>query len=151
VTLEENLFAATAGAGDENVDPVDMIDEFNKTRSTFRKSVHTFLTEEQFETMLGYSAAIFYELANDIARVYVTQFKESLTLTDDRVTALTLVVNEDLRSVVEAFLEWDEAGVDQPGSDTMNKELLEIREHTRAGVKKILTEDQWNKLQNTRG
>jgi hypothetical protein len=149
VTLEENLDAATAGVGDKNVDPADMIDEFNATRRAFRDTVGTFLNEEKFSTMMNYSNAIFYELADDIARVRVMKFKESLKLTDDQVTALTLVVNEDLRSVVEAFLVWDGEGA-QPGSDTMSKSLTEIRENTRTHVKKILTEDQWTKLQKMR-
>jgi len=151
VTLEENLDAATAGVGDKNVDPVDMIDNFNTARSAFRDSVGTFLSTEQFETMLKYSSAIFYELADDIARVRVTRFKESLKLTDDQMPALTFVVNEDLRSVVEAFLIWDGEDTSQPASDTMSKSLVEIRENTRTEVKKILTEDQWTKLQQMRG
>jgi hypothetical protein len=150
VTLEENLDAATAGVGDKNVDPVDMIDEFNAARRSFRDSVSTFLDKDQFDSMMNYSNAIFYELADDVARARVMEFKKSLKLTDDQVTALTLVVNEDLRSVVEAFLVWDGEG-DQPGSDTMSKSLLEIRENTRTHVQKILTEDQWTKLQKMRG
>jgi len=151
VTLEENLDEATAGVGNVNVDPVDMIDKFNNARSTFRKSVAKFLSAEQLETMMKYASDVFYELAQDIARVRVMAFEESLKLTDDQVTSLTLVVNKDLRTVVESFLVWDEDDTNQPGSDTMNKSLLEIRENTRAEVKKILTKDQWTKLQKMRG
>jgi hypothetical protein len=150
VTLEENLDAATAGVGDENVDPRDMIDDFGTTRRAFRDSVGTFLSPEQFKTMMKYSSAIFYELAEDIARVRVTKFKESLALTDDQMTALTLVVNEELRSVVEAFLVYDEGDIDQSVADALSKSLLEIRENTRTEVKKILTEDQWAKFQQMR-
>ncbi len=151
VTLEENLDAATAGVGDENVDPQSMIDDFNKARSAFRDSVGTFLSTEQFNSMLRYSSAIFYELAEDIARVRVKEFKDSLKLTDDQMTALTLVVNEDLRSVVETFLIYDEGDVNGSVADAMSKSLLEIRENTRAQVQKILTDDQWTKLQKMRG
>jgi hypothetical protein len=150
VTLEENLDAATAGVGDENVDPQSMIDDFNATRSAFRDSVSTFLSAEKFETMLKYSSAIFYELAEDIARVHVKKFKDSLKLTDDQMTALTLVVNEDLRSVVETFLLYDEGDISGSVADAMNKSLLGIRENSRTEVKKILTEDQWTKLQQMR-
>ena len=150
VTLEENLDAATAGVGDENVDPQNMIDDFNTARSAFRDSVGTFLSTEQFKTMLRYSSAIFYELAEDIALVRVKKFKDSLKLTDDQMTALTLVVNEDLRSVVETFLVYNERDVDQSVADSMSKSLLEIRENTRTEVKKILTEDQWTKFQQLR-
>ena len=145
VNLEENLDAATAGVGDKNVDPADMIKEFNAARRAFRDSVSTFLSPEQFESMLDYSNAIVYELADDIAGVRVKKYKESLKLTDDQISALTLVVNEDLRSVAEAFLEWNGEG-NQPDSGTMIKSLQDIREHTRNQVKKILTEDQWAKL-----
>lgn len=150
VTLEENLDAATAGVGDENVDPANMIDDFNTARSAFRDSVGTFLSTEQFKTMLRYSSAIFYELAEDIARVRVKKFKDSLKLTDDQMTALTLVVNEELRSVVETFLAYDEGDISGSVADAMSKSLLEIRENTRTEVKKILTEDQWTKFQQLR-
>ena len=150
VTLEENLDAATAGVGDENVDPQNMIDDFNTARSAFRDSVGTFLSTEQFKTMLRYSSAIFYELAEDIALVRVKKFKDSLKLTDNQMTALTLVVNEDLRSVVETFMVYDEGDVNGSVADAMNKSLLEIRQNTRTEAKKILTEDQWTKLQQMR-
>jgi len=151
VTLEENLDAATAGVGDENVDTGKMIDDFNATRSVFRDSVSTFLSPEKFETMLKYSSAIFYELADDIARVRVKKFKVSLKLTDDQMTALTLVVNEDLRSVVETCLVYNEGEVERSVADSMRKDLHGIRENTRAQVKKILSEEQWTKLQKMSG
>jgi hypothetical protein len=151
VTLEENLDAATAGVGEANVDPQKMIDDFNMARSTFRDTVGTFLSPEKFDTMMKYSAAIVYELADDIAKVHVKKFKDSLKLTDDQMTALTLVVNEDLRSVVETCLVYDEGEVSQSVADAMRKDLLEVRENTRAQVKKILNEDQWTKLQKMRG
>ena len=149
VTLEENLVIATAGVGDENVDPQVMIDDFNAARSTFREKVGTFLDAEQFETMSKYSSAIFYKLTENIARIQVKQFEESLELTDDQMTALTLVVDEDLRSVVETFLVHDDSDDFDP--DAMIKSLSEIRGNTRADVKKILTGDQWTKLQKMRG
>jgi hypothetical protein len=151
VTLEENLNAATAGVGDENVDPQNMMDDFKTARSAFRDSVGTFLSTEQFKTMLKYSSAIMYELAEDIAEVRVKKFKDSLKLTDDQMTALTLVVNEELRSVVETFLVYDEGDISQSVPDAMSKSLLGIRENTRTEVKKILTEDQWTKFQQMRG
>ena len=151
VTLEENLGAATAGVGGENIDPEKILRKFNATRSAFRDSVGTFLSKEKFDTMMKYSSAIIYELADDIARVHVTKFKKSLKLTDNQMTALTLVVNEDLRSVVETCLLYDEGEVDGAVADAMQKELLEVRENTRAEVKKILNEDQWTKLQQMRG
>jgi len=149
VTLEENLVIATAGVGDETVDPQSMIDDFNAARSTFRKSVRTFLDAEQLETMLKYSSAIYYKLTETISRVRVKQYKDSLELTDNQMTALTLVVDEDLRSVIETFLEYDDVIDFDP--DVMTKSLLDIRENTRADVKKILTGDQWTKLQKMRG
>ncbi len=149
VTLEENLVIATADVGDENVDPQDMIDDFNAARSTFRESVGSFLGAEKLETMQKYSSAIFYKLTENISRVRVKQFKDSLELTDDQMTALTLVVDEDLRSVVETFLVHDDSDDFDP--DAMIKSLFEIRENTRADVKKILTGDQWTKLQKMRG
>jgi len=151
VTLEENLDAATAGVGDENVDTGKMIADFNATRSAFRDSVGTFLSTEQFDTMLKYSSAIFYELADDIARGHVKKFKKSLKLTDDQMTALTLVVNEDLRSVVETLLIYGDGDMGASGDDAVKKSLLEIRENTRGEVQKILNEDQWKKLQQMRG
>ena len=151
ITLEGNLDAATAGVGDENVDPQSMIDDFNATRRAFRDSVGTFLSKEQFDTMLKYSSAIFYELAEDIARIRVTKYKESLKLTDDQMPALTLVVNEDLRSVVETFLVFGEGAADGSVPAVMSKELLDVRENTRDQVKKILNEDQWAKLQKMKG
>ncbi len=149
VTLEENLVIATAGVGDENVDPQDMIDEFNATRSKFRESVGSFLDAEQLETMAQYSSAIFYKLTENIARIRVKQFEDSLELTDDQMTALTLVVDEDMRSVVETFLLHDES--DEFDPDAMIKSLSEIRENTQADIKRILTGDQWTKLQKMRG
>ena len=77
------------------------------------------------------------------------QYKDSLELTDNQMTALTLVVDEDLRSVIETFLEYDDVIDFDP--DVMTKSLLDIRENTRADVKKILTGDQWTKLQKMRG
>jgi hypothetical protein len=151
VELEDRLHAATAGVGDESLDPKKMIDDFNAARGAFRDSVGTFLSREKFDTMLKYSSAIVYELAEDIARVRVKKYKDSLKLTDDQMTALTLVVNEDLRSIVETCLIYDEGEVDGSVADAMRKELLEIRENTRAEVKKLLTEDQWTKLQKIRG
>jgi len=151
ITLEEDLYAATTGVGDENVDAAKVLDDFNATRSAFRDSVSTFLTPDKLETMLNYSSAIFYELADDIARVHVKTFKKSLGLTDDQITALTLVINEDLRSVVETCLIYNEGEVDNSVADSMKRELQGIRENTRAQVKKILTDDQWTKLQKMRG
>jgi hypothetical protein len=149
VTLEENLVIATADVGDENVDPQDMIDDFNATRSAFRESVGSFLDAEQLETMGKYSSAIFYKLTENIARVRVKQFEDSLELTDDQMTALTLVVDEDMRSVVETFLLHDES--DEFDPDAMIKSLTDIRGNTQADIKKILTGDQWTKLQKMRG
>ena len=78
------------------------------------------------------------------------KFKDSLKLTDDQMTALTLVVNEELRSVVETFLAYDEGDISGSVADAMSKSLLGIRENTRTEVKKILTEDQWTKFQQLR-
>jgi hypothetical protein len=151
VTLEENLDAATAGVGDENVDAGKMIADFNATRSAFRDTVGTFLSAEQFGTMQKYNSAILYELADDIAGVHVKKFQKSLKLTDDQMIALTLVVNEDLRSIVETCLVYDEGEVDGSVAEAMRRELLGIRENTRVEVKKILNEVQWKKLQQMRG
>ena len=151
VTLEENLHAATAGVGSEDFDPADLIDNFYTTRVTFRDSVGTFLSKEQFDTMLKYSSAIFYELADDIARVHMKQFKHSLELTDDQMTSLTLVVNEDLRSIVETLLIYGEGADDGSAPAVMSEALLEVRKDSLSEVKKILTEDQWTKLQKMRG
>jgi len=151
VTLEENLHATTTSVGDENIDPQKMIDDFNATRRAFRDSVGTFLSKEQFDTMLTYSSAIFYELADDIARVHMKQFKHSLELTDDQMTSLTLVVNEDLRSIVETLLIYGEGADDGSAPAVMSEALLEVRKDSLAEVKKILTEDQWTMLQKMRG
>ena len=147
VTLEENLYAATAGVGDENIDPQQIIDDFNATRSAFRDTCGTFLSKEQFDTMMKYSSAIFYELADDIARVQVKHFEDSLELTGEQMTALTLVVNEDLRSVVETLLVYGEGADDGSAPEVMSEELRDVRENTRAQIKKILSEEQWTKLQ----
>jgi hypothetical protein len=151
VELEDGLHAATASVGDKNADPKKMIHDFNTARSSFRDSVDTFLGPDKFKTMMKYSSAIFYELAEDIGRVRVKKYKDSLKLTDDQMTALTLVVSEDLRSVVETFLVYDVDNVSGSATDAMSKSLTEIRENTRAQVKKILTADQWSKLQEMRG
>jgi hypothetical protein len=149
VTLEENLHAATAGVGDKNVDPQSMIDDFNMTRATFRDSIGTFLSTDQFNGMMKYSSAIFYELAEDIARVRVKQYKDSLKLTDDQMSALTFVVNEDLRSVIQTFVMYNDSDDFVP--EAINESLLEIRANTREEITKILTEDQVKKLQKMRG
>jgi len=151
VELEEGLNAVTAGVGNENLDTGKMIDDFNATRGAFRDSVGTFLGPDKLDTMLKYSSAIVYELAEDIARVRIMKYKESLKLTDDQMIALTLVVNEDLRSIVETCLIYDEGEVSGSVADSMRKELHEIRANTRTEIEKILTEDQWTKLQKMRG
>ena len=147
ITLGENLDETTSGVGDENVDPRDMIDGFNDARATFRKSARSFLSEEQFEAMTRYSSAIFYTLAEGVAMVRVKKYQSSLTLSDDQVTALTLVVGDDLRRVVETFLEYDGRDVGQPEIDAMNTSLILTRENTRAGIRKVLTSLQWKTLQ----
>jgi hypothetical protein len=147
VTLEENLDAATAGVGSEDFDPLDLIDAFYTTRVTFRDNIESFLSQDQIKTMQKYASAIFYELADDIARMRVTRFKESLKLTEDQMTASTLVVNEDLRNIVATCLEYNEKDFNDAVADAMRKDVVEIREDTRAQIKKILTEDQWTKLQ----
>lgn len=151
VTLEENLDAATAGVGDENFDALDLIDNFYTTRVTFRESIEKILSPEQIKTMQTYSAAIFYQLVNNIARVRVTKFKDSLKLTDDQMTALTLVVNEDLRNIVATCLEYNEMDFNDTVAAAMRKDVVEIRESTRSEIKKILTGDQWTQLQKMRG
>jgi len=150
VTLGENLQAATEGVGDENVDPRDMYDDFNAARDTFRKSCRSFLSEEQFEGMTKYSSAVFYGLADGIGLVRVKKYKQSLKLSDDQVTALTLVVSDDLRRIVETFLEYDGREVGQPEIDSMNTSLIWIRENTRAEVQKILTSQQRKDLERLR-
>ena len=151
VTLEENLDAATAGVGDENFDALDLIDNFYTTRVTFRESIEKILSPEQIKTMQTYSAAIFYQLVNNIARVRVTKFKDSLKLTDDQMTALTLVVNEDLRNIVATCLEYNDMDFNDAVAAAMRKDVVEIRESTRSEIKKILTGDQWTQLQKMRG
>jgi hypothetical protein len=151
VSLEEGLHSATAGVGDKNVDPRDMVNEFDIARAAFRESVGTFLSKEQFDTMQKYSSAIFYALADDVALVRVKQYKTSLELTDTQIPALSLVVSEDLRSVVETFLLYNSGDTGKAAASAMRESLLEIREGTRAEVQKILTEDQWKKLELMRG
>jgi len=134
-TLGENLNAATVSVGDKYADPERMIEKFNAARGAFRDSVGTFLSTEQFETIQRYSSAIFYELAEDIAAARVNNYKTRLKLTDDQMTALTLVVSEELRSVVETYLIYGEGDVNASVAESMTKSLLEIREKTRAEVK----------------
>jgi hypothetical protein len=147
VTLEENLYAATVGVGDKGFNSLDLIDGFYSTRVAFRDSVSTVLSPEKFETMQKYSSAIFYELADDVARIRVMEFKDALKLTGDQITALTFVLNEDLRSIVETCIVYNEKDFDNAVADAMQKDILDIRENSRTEVKKILNEDQWTKLQ----
>jgi len=151
VTLEENLDATTAGVGDEDFDALDLIDDFYTTRVTFQESIEKILSPEQFNTMSKYSPAIMYELADDIATVRVKKYKDSLKLEEDQMPALILVVNEDLRSIVETCLEYNEKDFNDAVADSMRKDILAIRADTRTEIKKILTEDQWSKLQKMRG
>ena len=130
---------------------LDLIDEFYTTRVKFREDISAILNPEQLETMRKYSPAVFYELVDDVARIRVTKFKDSLKLTDDQITALTLVVNEYLRNIVATCLEYNEQDFNDAVAKSMSQDVLEIRENTKSDIKKILTEDQWTKLQAMRG
>jgi hypothetical protein len=77
----------------------------------------------------------------------VGKFRKSLNLTDDQVAALTLVVGEDLRSVVETCLVYEGQDVKRGVADSMSKDLGQIRKNTRDQVKRILSQDQWDKFQ----
>ncbi len=146
VTLGENLHAATQGVGDESFDSRDMFEDFRNAGSTFRDQVHGFLSEEQYAGMMRYSSAILHAIADAVALVRVTEFKESLELDEDQVTALTLVVGDDLRRIVEIFQGYDNWDLDMAHSDAMNKTLTGIRENTRADIQKILNSTQWATL-----
>jgi len=147
VTLGENLHAATRGVGDESFDSRDLFEDFRNAGSTFRDQVHAFLDEQQFEGMMKYSDAILHAIADAVALVRVSEFKESLKLNAGQVTALTLVVSEDLRRIVETFQGWEHWDLDKAQSKVMNETLSGIRANTRADVQKILTSTQWATLQ----
>jgi mRNA-degrading endonuclease RelE of RelBE toxin-antitoxin system len=147
VTLQENLYAATKGVGHDNPDAKQVLSDFQASRKAFRDSVETFLSPEQYDQMMDYSSAIVYALAENIARVHVGKYRKSLNLTDDQVTALTLVVGEDLRSVVETCLVYEGQDVKRGVADSMSKDLGQIRKNTRDQVKRILSQDQWDKFQ----
>jgi len=150
VTLEENLDAATRPIGDPSVGARKIMDDFDMARSTFRDSVNTFMSPEQFNSMVKYIHAIFYELAEDIALIRVTKYEKSLKLSEQQVTSLTLVVNEELRSVVETLLEYGEGDINQQVADALDRSLTGIREDTVAEVQRILTDEQFTKLQELR-
>lgn len=150
ITLGENLTAATEGVGDDTVDPRDMFDQFNTARETFHSDCRSFLSQEQFEEMLRYRSAIFYSLSEGIAMTRVSAFRESLGLSEDQVTALTLVVSDDLRRVVETFLDYEDREMGQADVDAMNQTLVAIRKDTRKGVDKILTSTQRKNFERLR-
>ena len=150
-TLGDDLDAAAAGAVRKGAVAREILDDFEAARGAFRDSVGTFLTKEQFNSMMNYSSAIVYELTEGIAHTRVVKYKKSLNLSDDQITALTLVVNEELRSVVETVLIYGEGEVDNAVAAAMGESLLEIRENAETHAKEILTEDQWSAFQKMRG
>lgn len=147
ITLGENLTAAVEGVGDETVDPKDMYDDFNAARETFRDDCRAFMSAEQFETLLRYRSAVFYSLTEGIALSQVKTFQSRLLLTEDQVTKLTLVVSEDLRSIVSTFLEYDDREVGPAEVDAMNKALTDTRSGTRLQILSILDSTQRKKLE----
>jgi len=147
VTLGENLYTATRGVTDESFDSRDMFEDFRNARSTFQEKTKTFLSEEQFEGLTQYTPAILNGIANAVALVRVAHFEESLGLDEGQVTALTLGVSEDLRRIVETFRSWTHWDLNKEQSIEMNKTIAAIRKDTGAGVQKILSAEQWTKLQ----
>ena len=106
-----------------------------------------FLSDEQFADLAKYSSSILHAIADAVAQVRVSEFKESLSLTDKQVTSLSLVVSDDLRRIVETFQDYGdrELGVDE--ADEMNATLAGIRKGTRDGILKILDSTQRKKLE----
>ena len=92
--------------------PLGIYDETLHTVQRLHQ-VHAFLSEEQYEGMMKYSTAILHAIADAVALVRVTEFKESLELSEDQVTALTLVVSDDLRRLVETFQDYGDRDLGQ--------------------------------------
>jgi hypothetical protein len=63
------------------------------------------------------------------------------------VTALTLVVSEDLRSVVSTFVEYDDREMGPAEVDSMNKALTDTRSGSRLQILSILDSTQRKKLE----
>ena len=131
----------------EEPDTQAMIGDIKKARDNYRDELSNILTDEQYDAYLNYVDKVMTEMFGDIAEIKLMDLQPVLDLSDEQITQLNPVLGEGMLGLVKVVFEYGDKKMNKRTQIKMGKKLKKIQSNTDAGVKEILTPEQYEKYQ----
>ena len=131
----------------EEPDTKAMIGDIKKAQDNYRDELADILTDEQYDAYLNYVDKVMTEMFGDIAEIKLMDLQPVLDLSDEQITQLNPVLGEGMLGIVKVVFEYGDKKMNKRTQIKMGKKLKKIQSNTDAGVKEILTPEQYEKYQ----
>ena len=131
----------------EEPDTKAMIGDIKKAQDNYRDELSNILTDEQYDAYLNYVDKVMTEMFGDIAEIKLMDLQPVLDLSDEQITQLNPVLGEGMLGIVKVVFEYGDKKMNKRTQIKMGKKLKKIQSNTDAGVKEILTPEQYEKYQ----
>ena len=131
----------------EEPDTKAMIGDIKKAQDNYRYELADILTDEQYDAYLNYVDKVMKEMFGDIAEIKLMDLQPVLDLSDKQITQLNPVLGEGMLGIVKVVFEYGDKKMNKRTQIKMGKKLKKIQSNTDAGVKEILTPEQYEKYQ----